>query len=335
MSSTSRKGEPAGGNPVECSRCFGIFSAVFMHFVRCPALHSFCRDCIRQHANTQLEAQNTDLKCMHTSGCHLPFAEIELKAQLSEEQLMLRDGRRGNSRYGAGTLLTLLNLPGGYIRPVPAQGTSVNTPGVQPSAPDPAHGLDEGVPVVHAHPPQAFTTRPALRVRLVRFSDAVTIFPSQDAGLSSDHSSWPKDRTHGPATSARPRFTTPTRRMGSPPRASQAVLRSDHGSVLPHTLCLNGVVVTLRETPGMRPGGVPGGESNGADHRDAARVVPQAPVQTNEGAGNDPEHAARRTVTQIRRTTAGDVTTEVLRAMQRFERAASALNRRNPGRGAM
>ncbi|KAJ3526033.1 hypothetical protein NMY22_g10333 [Coprinellus aureogranulatus] len=183
MSSTGRIDEPAGGNPVECLRCFGIFSAVFMHFARCPALHPFCRDCIRQHAKTQLEAQNLDLKCMHTSGCQLPFTETELKAHLSEEQLKLRERiiqrrefraviKANNAiRRRATRQLAVWRWNAAYaaqptrgsIRPVPAQGTSINTPGDQPSALDPAPGLDEGVPVVHAHPRQASTIRPALR----------------------------------------------------------------------------------------------------------------------------------------------------------------------------
>ncbi|PFH45453.1 hypothetical protein AMATHDRAFT_9204 [Amanita thiersii Skay4041] len=77
------------GEGIECACCFSEYA--FEKLIQCPETHLFCKNCVVQYASTQLGSHDTNLKCMHQSGCSLLFPESELRRVLPRKLMDLYD----------------------------------------------------------------------------------------------------------------------------------------------------------------------------------------------------------------------------------------------------
>lgn len=57
--------------------------------VQCPEAHLFCNTCMLSYAETLLGEHNTNIKCMHQSGCTVPISRSELQRFLPKNLMDL------------------------------------------------------------------------------------------------------------------------------------------------------------------------------------------------------------------------------------------------------
>lgn len=57
--------------------------------VQCPEAHLFCTACMTSYASTLLGSHDTNIKCMHQSGCTVPIPRSELQRFLPKKLMDL------------------------------------------------------------------------------------------------------------------------------------------------------------------------------------------------------------------------------------------------------
>lgn len=57
--------------------------------IQCPEAHLFCNSCMTSYASTLLGSHDTNIKCMHQSGCTVAIPRSELQRFLPEKLMVL------------------------------------------------------------------------------------------------------------------------------------------------------------------------------------------------------------------------------------------------------
>lgn len=78
---------------------------------QCPEGHLFCMSCINAYSATLLGAHDPQIKCMHQSGCTLPFPPSELQRVLPKKLMELYERVKQKKEIEAAGLDDLEECP--------------------------------------------------------------------------------------------------------------------------------------------------------------------------------------------------------------------------------